>query len=236
MNAVRMNGSGAGERRAIARQLGLALLLVALAGFVDAVGYLALSGLFISFMSGNSTQFATALMSGNGAVAISAALLIFLFLAGVMAGALVEAWLPRFASPAILALEAALFLGVIVAVRDSVSLVHLLPLAFAMGAQNNLRQAVAGANLGSTFVTGALVSTGQGLARHLTGQAGAGAWFPHLASWTALVAGALLGAAFYLRYGLLIALAGPALVTALLAGFSLRRALKTSARNGGPVS
>ena len=38
--------------------LTLAVVLVALAGFVDAVGFLVLGGLFVSFMSGNSTQFA----------------------------------------------------------------------------------------------------------------------------------------------------------------------------------
>jgi uncharacterized membrane protein YoaK (UPF0700 family) len=38
--------------------LTLAVFLIALAGFVDAVGFLILGNLFVSFMSGNSTQFA----------------------------------------------------------------------------------------------------------------------------------------------------------------------------------
>ena len=39
--------------------------LAALAGMVDAIGYLHLSGLFVSFMSGNSTHLAVSLGQGN---------------------------------------------------------------------------------------------------------------------------------------------------------------------------
>ena len=40
--------------------LTLATVLLAIAGFVDAVGFLTLGHLFVSFASGNSTQFAIA--------------------------------------------------------------------------------------------------------------------------------------------------------------------------------
>ena len=48
-----------------ARGLVLAGLLAALAGMVDVIGYLHLNGLFVSYMSGNSTQLAAALGQGN---------------------------------------------------------------------------------------------------------------------------------------------------------------------------
>jgi uncharacterized membrane protein YoaK (UPF0700 family) len=51
-------GSGSGET---ARGLVLAVMLAGLAGMVDVIGYLHLKGLFVSFMSGNSTQLAAAL-------------------------------------------------------------------------------------------------------------------------------------------------------------------------------
>ncbi len=38
----------------------LAAALIAVAGFVDAIGFLTLGHLFVSFASGNSTQFAIA--------------------------------------------------------------------------------------------------------------------------------------------------------------------------------
>jgi hypothetical protein len=48
-----------------ARGLVLAALLAALAGMVDVIGYLHLNGLFVSYMSGNSTQLAAALGRGD---------------------------------------------------------------------------------------------------------------------------------------------------------------------------
>ena len=40
-------------------------MLAALAGMVDVIGYPHLKGLFVSFMSGNSTQLAAALGRGD---------------------------------------------------------------------------------------------------------------------------------------------------------------------------
>ena len=69
-----------------ARGLVLAALLSALAGFVDVIGYLHLSGLFISFMSGNSTQLAASLGQRDLAEVATIAELIALFVLGAAAG------------------------------------------------------------------------------------------------------------------------------------------------------
>ena len=51
----------------------LALSLAVLAGYVDSLGFLQLGGVFVSFMSGNSTRLAVSLAEGRwqaaGAVA-----------------------------------------------------------------------------------------------------------------------------------------------------------------------
>ena len=57
-----------------------------LAGYVDAIGFLKVGGLFVSFMSGNSTRFAVGLATA-GPVAGIAAGLIGAFVGGVVAGA-----------------------------------------------------------------------------------------------------------------------------------------------------
>lgn len=212
-----------------ARSVGLALALVALAGFVDAIAFLALQGLFVSFMSGNTTQLAAQIASeGIGAGAAPAAV-IGAFVIGVGTGTALLELRPRFAAAGILTTETALMLTTAIATREGVTVVHLLPLAFAMGLQNNLRQSAWGTKLGSTFVTGALVSAGEGLARHLLGRGNAGAWLPHAASWLALVVGALAGGLIYVAAGMGIALAGPIALTALLAIAAARSAIRAPA-------
>ena len=47
------------------RNLALACTLSALAGYVDAIGFLHLGGMFVSFMSGNSTRLGVSLAQGN---------------------------------------------------------------------------------------------------------------------------------------------------------------------------
>ena len=68
------------------RGLVLAGLLAALAGMVDAIGYLHLGGLFISYMSGNSTQLAVAVGEGSYREAGTIAELIAIFVLGAAAG------------------------------------------------------------------------------------------------------------------------------------------------------
>jgi uncharacterized membrane protein YoaK (UPF0700 family) len=69
-----------------ARGLVLAGLLAALAGMVDVIGYLHLSGLFVSFMSGNSTQLAAALGQGELGAAGTITKLVMLFVLGAAVG------------------------------------------------------------------------------------------------------------------------------------------------------
>ena len=50
----------------------LAACLAALAGYVDAIGFLKLGGLFVSFMSGNSTRLAVGLAVEHPQLALKA--------------------------------------------------------------------------------------------------------------------------------------------------------------------
>src|SRR5215831_19387611 len=75
-----------GDFVAAAGGLVMAAVLAALAGMVDVVGYLHLKGLFVSFMSGNSTQLGAALGQGDLTTATAIAELITLFVLGAAAG------------------------------------------------------------------------------------------------------------------------------------------------------
>jgi len=67
----------------------LATCLSALAGYVDATGFLMLGGFFVSFMSGNTTRLAVGIARGSSEAAMAAGL-IGLFVVGVIAGSLVR--------------------------------------------------------------------------------------------------------------------------------------------------
>jgi uncharacterized membrane protein YoaK (UPF0700 family) len=76
------------------RNIVLACALSALAGYVDAIGFLHLGGLFVSFMSGNSTRMGVSLAEGHFQAAAEALGLIVLFVLGA-AGGEPFGWVPN---------------------------------------------------------------------------------------------------------------------------------------------
>src|SRR5262245_25197504 len=65
-----------------------AIALTALAGYVDALGFIELGGFFVSFMSGNSTRLGVGLVGDTKHALISGGL-ILTFVCGVVLGTLV---------------------------------------------------------------------------------------------------------------------------------------------------
>ncbi len=185
----------------------LGLALSAVAGFVDAVGWIAFGGVFVAFMSGNTTRLGVEAVRGDLPAAWHAAQPILAFIAGTVAGALLR----RAGGLAgLMAAEAAALAVAAAVVAASGSAV--LPLALAMGMQNLARLAVGPAQFGGTFITGTLVGLGQALAAGEWRGAGAQA-----AAWLALLAGILAGA-LAMAGGAAPALAGVALLLLVLAG------------------
>src|SRR5260221_10049874 len=80
------------ERRAMLdtnRNISLACALSALAGYVDGIGFLHLGGLFVSFISGNSTRLGVSLAEGPSSSASDALGLVALLVVGAAAGSLI---------------------------------------------------------------------------------------------------------------------------------------------------
>src|SRR4051794_37428077 len=69
--------------------IALACALSALAGYVDGIGFLHLGGLFVSFMSGNSTRMGVSLAEADWLKAAEAFGLIALFVTGAAVGSLI---------------------------------------------------------------------------------------------------------------------------------------------------
>jgi uncharacterized membrane protein YoaK (UPF0700 family) len=172
------------------RNLALACALSAMAGYVDGIGYLHLGGLFVSFMSGNSTRLGVTLAEGHWQHALEALELIVLFVAGAAAGSVIVLSRISYRQPLILLAAAAVAYGY------GLPSTAVAVIVLAMGLENAVFQLEGGAGLGLTYVTGALIKAGQLIAAALTGGAG-WAWLPNLLLWAALVAGALAGALAY---------------------------------------
>lgn len=184
----------------------LAIGLAGLAGFVDGVGFLTAGGYFVSFMSGNTTRLAVDLAT-EPAKAVLPALLIFGFACGVFGGALVALKSGAWQARNVLAMVSALLMaGALSQIAGRVPLA-LAALVLAMGALNNCFQREGESSFGLTYMTGALVRFGQGLAYRLCGREASG-FADLLLLWAALGGGAVLGALTYAKVeGVSIALA-----------------------------
>src|ERR1700712_620485 len=88
MNTVAHHGRGP-MILASRHDIALACALSALAGYVDGVGFLHLGGLFVSFMSGNSTRLGVSLAQRHWSNAAEAIGLIALFVVGAGMGSLI---------------------------------------------------------------------------------------------------------------------------------------------------
>ncbi len=178
------------------RNLLLACALSALAGYVDSIGYLHLGGLFVSFMSGNSTRMGVSLADGNWSAAAEALSLIALFVLGAACGSLIVLGRGQYSQSRLLLIEALLLAAAALLYAFGLDRLAIAAIVLAMGLENAVFQIEGGGGLGLTYVTGALVKVGQLIAAALTGGERF-AWVPNLLLWAALVAGSILGALAY---------------------------------------
>ncbi len=179
----------------------LAFALAMLAGFVDVLGFLKLGGLFVAFMSGNSTRLAVGLATQSGVAAI-AAMLIGCFVVGVIAGSLISSVAPDGKrKAAVLAAVAVMLIAAATLERLTSGNAVVVAMAVAMGCANTVFQRDGEVSIGVTYMTGTLVKLGQRISDALRG-GNRTAWMPYLLLWLALMAGALAGAASYAAIGL----------------------------------
>ena len=197
----------------------MAVLLAALAGYVDSIGFLQLGGLFVSFMSGNTTRMAAGLAQGDWRLAGTAGLILLLFVTGAMLGALVSSGAGPRARAVVLAVEAGLLLAAAIAAGFVGPFVAVTCMVLAMGLENAVFLRNGQAGVGLTYMTGALVKIGHTLAAALRGGALRDV-IPPLMLWGGLTGGAILGALSF-NVGGLVALypaAGLAAALSLAAG------------------
>jgi uncharacterized membrane protein YoaK (UPF0700 family) len=178
------------------RNVALACALSALAGYVDAIGFLHLGGLFVSFMSGNSTRMGVSLAAGDWQGAAQALGLIALFVLGAAGGSLIVLGKRTHRQALLLLTEGLLLASAALGYAFGFERFAVAMIVVAMGLENAVFQIDGGAGLGLTYVTGALVKVGQLIGAALTGGARFG-WMQNLLLWAALAAGSVGGALVY---------------------------------------
>ncbi|WP_407568993.1 YoaK family protein [Deinococcus altitudinis] len=178
-------------------RISMAIALLLIAGMVDAVGFLHLSGLFVSFMSGNTSSLGLALVQGAEARVGTLLELIASFAAGAFLGTLIELRAGQFHRSVILVVEALLLLLVDFQNQEFVLL------ALAMGMQNASVRQVGSVAVTLTYATGYVVNVATRLAKGVMGQPRelARALFL-LTLWSSILIGAALGAYLYGLYQL----------------------------------
>lgn len=180
---------------------GLAIGLSALAGCVDAIGFLQLGGYFISFMSGNSTRLAVGLMTGHVSGVALVGGIIALFVVGTMLGVLVRHFSKAGrAVVVVLGFVTLLLLAAALSYEAGRGLLAVAFMTLAMGAENAVFQR-GDVVVGLTYMTGTLVKVGQRMAHALLGGAKF-TWVPYLLLWLGLIAGGMTGTLLYYALGL----------------------------------
>lgn len=183
------------------RVYGMALCLSALAGCVDAIGFIHLSGFFVSFMSGNTTRLAVSLAQGDTGKILLLASILSLFVVGAMLGVLVRHFFKEpNAMLGVLLFVTALLTGAAIGYELNWQAASIAFMTLAMGAENAILQKN-GDVLGLTYMTGTLVKVGQRLANSLLGGERL-AWAPYLFLWLSLLSGGVTGALLFHYFGL----------------------------------
>ncbi|MEH3147967.1 MAG: YoaK family protein [Methylobacterium frigidaeris] len=197
-----------------------AIVLAFLAGCADSIGFLEFAQLFMSFMSGNTTRFGAAIALGDWDVAIRVGTTILVFCLGAFMGTLLAAAVGHWRLAVLLGVQATLLGMGLTLPRGPVTFpFHAYPIVFALGLQNAVLQDEEGRSIALTYVTGAVVRFGTGLANMLLGHPASSFWL-QAPLWLALTVGAIAGATLHQWYGETAFLV-PAVMAAVLAVVSL---------------
>ncbi|MBM6594195.1 YoaK family protein [Microvirga pudoricolor] len=179
----------------------VALLLAGTAGYVDGMGFLHLGGLFVSFMTGNSTRLGVSLAEGRWGEAGLAAGILALFVVGATTGALIGGGGTPSGRRRVLVAVGALLAAAALSEGSSVRGLSIAAMVLAMGIENAVFQKNGETGIGLTYMTGTLVRAGQRIAAALRGGPPL-AWTSSITLWASLTAGALVGAWSYAQVGM----------------------------------
>ncbi|QGU05247.1 YoaK family protein [Corynebacterium comes] len=223
-------------QRHTAGEQNLAVSFAFIAGFVDSIGFLFLGGVFLSFMSGNTTRIATSAVEGNADLAVLAGSAVAFFLLGVMEGALVRRLAKRRVRPdrvreVVMVNMCVLFSIASLLVLLDAPRIAIIVASLGIGAMNSIFEREGEVSIALTYMTGTLVKMGQRFVDAFFGGPHS-AWLGHLKMWAGLTLGAFTGAVVYGYLGI-ASLIPVALLTWAITGVALL--VRTYGRRHGAV-
>ncbi|WP_237156030.1 YoaK family protein [Photobacterium phosphoreum] len=183
-------------------------MLLFIAGIVDAIGFIHLkNGLFVSFMSGNTTHVAMLLSSHQYSQSLYYIGVIFLFVAGITAGEMIAVLQQQNYRWLVMGTVSILLCSAIFIEKITIPIMTNFVLAFAMGLQNIALRITINKAMPLTFATAFLANTGRELAMLLLGQGDKKVFIKQISLWLSIFIGAIVGSqlmALSLIYALIV--------------------------------
>jgi uncharacterized membrane protein YoaK (UPF0700 family) len=208
-------------------ETGLSWVLGAMAGLIGAVAFTHSNGYFVTFMTGNTERAALGYFRDQPWPAITAALLLAAFLAGVVVASLCRRhlWVAHpHGSTVLTALSLAAATTLCIArhgwsAAGDLSFEPIPFVAFGIGALNTSFVKDGEVSTPLSYVTGTLVKMGQGIERHISGGS-PDAWLGYLLLYTSFIVGSIIGGSISLVANGAQMLAIATVVCSLTAGYT----------------
>jgi len=178
----------------------LSWVLAALAGVIGAISFTHSAGYFVVFMTGNAQRAVLGYFTGEVWFAVSAALLMVAFVAGVVVASACRRrfWVDHPHGPTVLT-TLTLAIATLVDLIDegweeaSLDFAPIVLLSFATGALNTSFVKNGEVSVPLSYVTGTMVKMGQGIERHMAGAGKAADWLGYFLLLASFIVGAALG-------------------------------------------
>ena len=162
-------------------------------GYLNAIGFIVMNGLFFTFMSGNSIRLGVNLGKHNLNSNLKLFSIFISLLGGIFIGDMIFSFFRKKAVGILFFLE---FFGFLLALVFSLkysSWVVFLPLGIAMGIQNIINLLLGNNFIGKSFITGLIFNLGTNLSRIMQGKGNWKVIQVYLFTWFSFIAGAVAG-------------------------------------------
>ena len=169
-------------------------MLLFVAGIVDVIGFIHLkNGLFVSFMSGNTTHVAMLLSSHQYHQSLPYIGVILLFVTGITVGEMIAVLQRKNYRWLVMSAVSILLCSAIFIEQITIPMATNFVLAFAMGLQNIALRITINKAMPLTFATAFLANTGRELAMLLLGQGDKKVFIKQISLWLSIFIGAIVG-------------------------------------------